>query len=342
MICFIPSPSDGVSHAAKGMVRPSRSPKPSPTTPSWPRVTARSWPATSRGTCPTTSADRARSRSRTRASRPHEAAIYTIADGKTIADVGAFFSPTAPPGPPPFSAVSWHRVGVAGRAHHDGPRSRSREIRVHLLRARHRRQRGAALHPGHAQGGHRLLMGRRDLEFGSIPNLVRAAGERFGDREAVKELGADGVTFTYTELAAAARDAAGAFVAAGVEPGDRVAIWAPNLPEWVVALAGLQSAGGVVVPHQHPLQGRTRPPTSSSAPRHGCSSPSTASSATTTSRCSTAAALPALERIVVLRGSTPPTAPSRGTDFLAGGRRPSTRRRRSAHRPRSGPNRSPT
>ncbi|MBV9412252.1 MAG: fatty acid--CoA ligase family protein, partial [Acidimicrobiia bacterium] len=33
-----------------------------------------------------------------------------------------------------------------------------------------------------------------------------------------------------------------------VEPGDRVAIWAPNTWEWVVALGGLHSAGAVLVP----------------------------------------------------------------------------------------------
>ena len=37
-------------------------------------------------------------------------------------------------------------------------------------------------------------------------------------------------------------------MAAGIEPGDRVAIWAPNLHEWILAAIGLQSAGAVLVP----------------------------------------------------------------------------------------------
>ena len=37
-------------------------------------------------------------------------------------------------------------------------------------------------------------------------------------------------------------------MAAGVEPGDRAAIWAPNISEWIVAALGLHSAGGVLVP----------------------------------------------------------------------------------------------
>jgi acyl-CoA synthetase (AMP-forming)/AMP-acid ligase II len=44
------------------------------------------------------------------------------------------------------------------------------------------------------------------------------------------------------------REAARAFIAVGVQPGDRVAIWAPNTWEWVVALGGLHSAGAVLVP----------------------------------------------------------------------------------------------
>ncbi|MEQ1787125.1 MAG: FadD3 family acyl-CoA ligase [Acidimicrobiales bacterium] len=86
---------------------------------------------------------------------------------------------------------------------------------------------------------------RGDLEWGSIPGLARSAAERFGEAEAV----VDGdVRLSFAALADAAREAGRAFVAAGVEPGDRVAIWSPNVHEWIVALLGLQSAGAVVVP----------------------------------------------------------------------------------------------
>ncbi len=86
---------------------------------------------------------------------------------------------------------------------------------------------------------------RGDLEWGSIPALARSAAERFGSDEAV----VDGdVTLSFTDLAGAAAEAGRAFVAAGVEPGDRVAVWSPNVHEWIVALLGLQSAGAVLVP----------------------------------------------------------------------------------------------
>jgi acyl-CoA synthetase (AMP-forming)/AMP-acid ligase II len=86
---------------------------------------------------------------------------------------------------------------------------------------------------------------RGDLEWGTIPNLARSAAARFGAEEAV----VDGdVRLSFGELAAAADQAGRAFLAAGIERGDRVAIWSPNVHEWIVALLGLQAAGAVVVP----------------------------------------------------------------------------------------------
>jgi acyl-CoA synthetase (AMP-forming)/AMP-acid ligase II len=84
-----------------------------------------------------------------------------------------------------------------------------------------------------------------DEQWGTIPRLARAAADRFGDAEAI----ADGaVRLGFVDLVERADEAARAFVAAGIEPGDRVAIWAPNIWEWVVALLGLQSAGACLVP----------------------------------------------------------------------------------------------
>src|SRR5262249_19257626 len=42
----------------------------------------------------------------------------------------------------------------------------------------------------------------------------------------------------------------------GIERGDRIAIWAPNVWEWIVAALGLQSAGAVLVPLNTRFKGR--------------------------------------------------------------------------------------
>ena len=79
----------------------------------------------------------------------------------------------------------------------------------------------------------------------SIPALLGATAQRFGDRLAVRDGASD---LSYTALAAAADEFGAALVAAGVEPGDRVAIWCGNCVEWTVAALGLFAAGAVLVP----------------------------------------------------------------------------------------------
>ncbi len=86
---------------------------------------------------------------------------------------------------------------------------------------------------------------RGDLEWGTIPRMVRLAAERYSDLEAV----VDGdVRLTFAQLGEAVEVSTRAAMAAGIEPGDRVAIWAPNIYEWIVAALGLLSAGAVLVP----------------------------------------------------------------------------------------------
>lgn len=86
---------------------------------------------------------------------------------------------------------------------------------------------------------------RGDLEWGTTPKLVLAAAARMGDRPAI----ADGdTTISFADLAGRVEHAARAFIAAGLEPGDRASIWAPNIWEWIVVALGLHAAGGVLVP----------------------------------------------------------------------------------------------
>jgi acyl-CoA synthetase (AMP-forming)/AMP-acid ligase II len=78
-----------------------------------------------------------------------------------------------------------------------------------------------------------------------IPALVAAAAERGGDRPAVVDRD---TRLTYAQLDEEARTFAAGLAASGIEPGDRVALWAPNSAEWIVAVLGLWQAGAVLVP----------------------------------------------------------------------------------------------
>jgi acyl-CoA synthetase (AMP-forming)/AMP-acid ligase II len=86
---------------------------------------------------------------------------------------------------------------------------------------------------------------RSEVAWPTIPAMVRDAARRFGDAEAVVD-GDRRVGFA--ELASMTSDGARALVACGVEPGERVAVWAPNSLDWIVAALAVTTAGGVLVP----------------------------------------------------------------------------------------------
>jgi long-chain acyl-CoA synthetase len=58
----------------------------------------------------------------------------------------------------------------------------------------------------------------------------------------------DGGQLTYRELDQASDRLAAALAAAGIEPGDRVALQLPNIPQFLISYFGILKAGGVVVP----------------------------------------------------------------------------------------------
>jgi acyl-CoA synthetase (AMP-forming)/AMP-acid ligase II len=79
----------------------------------------------------------------------------------------------------------------------------------------------------------------------SIAALAQWSAGVYGDAEAV----VDGDTrLSFRQLAELAHRATRANIAAGVVPGDRVAIWAPNSWEWIVAALGALGAGAWLVP----------------------------------------------------------------------------------------------
>ncbi|WP_405992682.1 FadD3 family acyl-CoA ligase [Streptomyces sp. NBC_00986] len=86
---------------------------------------------------------------------------------------------------------------------------------------------------------------REDVEWDTVPGLVRSAAERYADAEAVVE---GRTRISYAELGARVERAAAACIASGVEVGDRVGIWAPNSTDWIVSALGAVSAGAVLVP----------------------------------------------------------------------------------------------
>ena len=79
----------------------------------------------------------------------------------------------------------------------------------------------------------------------NLANNLVATAERLPDKVGIR---LDSATMTWSKLHAAAAEVASRLRAAGVEPGDRVALILPNVPAYPVVFYGSLLAGAVVVP----------------------------------------------------------------------------------------------
>lgn len=86
----------------------------------------------------------------------------------------------------------------------------------------------------------------------TIPQLVQQAAQQYGNHSAIED---GDIRLSYAQLEAERVRAAKAFIAAGIRHGDRVAVWAPNIAEWIIAAVGLQSAGAILVPINTRMKG---------------------------------------------------------------------------------------
>ena len=87
----------------------------------------------------------------------------------------------------------------------------------------------------------------------TIPHAAEAAARTWPDAPSVIE---GAVTWTFAELWERSRAGASALLARGIGSGDRVAIWAPNRREWIVAALAAMSVGAAVVTLNTRLKGR--------------------------------------------------------------------------------------
>jgi len=78
----------------------------------------------------------------------------------------------------------------------------------------------------------------------SLPEVLRRAAQTYGAHTA---LIADEARWSFTQLKEAVDRAAKGFIALGVRPGDHIAVWAVNVPEYVFAFWAAASVGATVV-----------------------------------------------------------------------------------------------
>src|SRR3954452_23650259 len=84
-----------------------------------------------------------------------------------------------------------------------------------------------------------------DTGAATLHQSILATAEAMGDRVALVD-GPSGAAVTYEALAARIERTAAGLAVRGLGPGDVVALWAPNSPEWAVAALGAMAAGATV------------------------------------------------------------------------------------------------
>jgi fatty-acyl-CoA synthase len=88
-------------------------------------------------------------------------------------------------------------------------------------------------------------VGRDWFSKRTIGSLVDERARRDGTREA---LVFEEQRFTFAELARDIDVVARGLIALGIGPGDKVALWMPNRPEWIHAALAVLRIGAVLVP----------------------------------------------------------------------------------------------
>ena len=93
----------------------------------------------------------------------------------------------------------------------------------------------------------------KNLSSLTIPALIKHQAENFGSKPA---LISDHETLSFLELDKLSTNIATHLIDLNILPGDRVAIWAPNMNEWVLAAIAIHKVGGVLVPINTRMKGR--------------------------------------------------------------------------------------
>lgn len=80
----------------------------------------------------------------------------------------------------------------------------------------------------------------------TLPQVIAHVADRHGDAPFI--IGEDGARISFAGFRDRVARLARALIAQGVDHGDRVALWAPNSPEWIIAASAIESIGGIMVP----------------------------------------------------------------------------------------------
>ena len=81
----------------------------------------------------------------------------------------------------------------------------------------------------------------------TIGQMMTDIAQTYSDRDALIHTEV-GIRYSYSSLSNQTDRAAGGFLHQGIRPGDKVALWAPNLPQWIFSMLALAKIGAMIVP----------------------------------------------------------------------------------------------
>jgi fatty-acyl-CoA synthase len=100
--------------------------------------------------------------------------------------------------------------------------------------------------PGKISRSYAFMGSEKPLIGKTIGDMFDDIVEEYPDNDAIVSLN-QGIRFTYRELAQAVDRAAKGFIGLGLKKGDRLAIWATNIAEWIITQFASAKAGIILV-----------------------------------------------------------------------------------------------
>jgi fatty-acyl-CoA synthase len=100
--------------------------------------------------------------------------------------------------------------------------------------------------PGKISRSYAFMGSEKPLIGKTIGDMFDDIAEEYPDNDAIVSLN-QGIRYTYRELAQAVDRAAKGFIGLGLKKGDRLAIWATNIAEWIITQFASAKAGIILV-----------------------------------------------------------------------------------------------
>ena len=100
--------------------------------------------------------------------------------------------------------------------------------------------------PGKVSRSYAFMGSEKPLIGKTIGDMFDEIAEKYPDNDAIVSIN-QGIRYTYRELAQAVDRAAKGFIGLGLKKGDRLAIWATNIAEWIITQFATAKAGIILV-----------------------------------------------------------------------------------------------